>query len=101
MTTKEKGPGRWRWFIERHDYGRSWVILPTWEQINPECQVKELVLHQLVPIEVQYQDSRQLVSVVGQCVLTGNEPITAFFSAEEAQDLMDALWAAGMRPSRH
>jgi hypothetical protein len=74
------------WFVQKQDYGRQVVIMPAQVLMSDEWR-----LMTYVPTEQK---------IMGKNVITGNEPLGCFFSPEEAQDLMDAMWEAGMRPTR-
>lgn len=90
---KDFDPMRRRWFVERKDFGRQIAIVCAYESTDGQLQL------------LQYEPSGHESSppcplrYKADC-LTGCEPMTAFFSHDEAQELMDAMWEAGLRPTR-
>lgn len=75
-----------RWYVAKQDFGRRVAIVQTLEDAKGQFRI--LVPTPVGPIQYAYN------------VLVGNEPMEALHTPAEAQELMDALWQAGLRPSR-
>lgn len=90
-------PKRIRWFVDRQDYGRTWSIQPALED-----EGGNIVLCELDPPRFPEQTVKRerAFFIASGNVLIGCQSVTSFYSPAEAQQLMDALWEAGMRPSR-
>jgi len=78
--------GPWRFFVDRMDYGRVVSIVFTKAVMRDELHI-----HALIPTGR---------CIMGQQQMQGNESATTFFTKEEAQNLVDALYEAGLRPTR-
>ena len=75
------------------DLGRSVAIVPC--EVGPEDQ---LAVCRISPRDLMNQDATCIVGRSG--VLEGNQDYTNMCPPEEAQQLMDAMWDAGLRPTR-
>jgi hypothetical protein len=94
-------PVRRRWFVERVDYGRRWSIVPAEE--DAEGRLRLLDLSPTVRIWNRDKEDFDIVPGVpmhGENTIHGCERFSSFSCRAEVQELMDALWEAGMRPSR-
>lgn len=99
MDKYEFIPKRRRWFVQRNDYGRSWSIQPVEEDAQGYIRTCEIIPGRKYP-NLQDQPIGTRSAMQPGNTLTGCEDWTSFCTPEEAQGLMNALWEAGMRPSR-
>lgn len=76
---------RERFFVRREDYGRTWFIVPAFEDTDGHLHLMRM----------------EIASTVwGRNILTGSEPSGTWFTREAVQELMDGLWESGLRPTR-
>ena len=84
--------GKWKFAAQRMDYNRTCGIIFAVEQD------RDLFLHELKPIKCNL--GLEYLKIRGRAPITGNEPATSLFTNDEGQQLFDALYEAGFRPSR-
>ena len=80
---------RWKFHVAREDYDRRVTILITREDADGG-----LALFEPRPVEHQQH------AVQPAALLRGYEPSGAFFTKAEAQQLFDAMYEQGFRPTR-
>ena len=98
MDQPEFKPVRRRWFAAREDMGRRYTILAAAEDergfLMPCFNTWDIdEIENPHPI-------KGMMPITPRSLLTGNQHWSTIFMPDEAQELMDALWQAGLRPSR-
>ena len=83
----EFNPMRRKWLVERQDYSRTIAIGLAEEDIDNRLRL----------IEFQPKLTHPIPSLAA---VRGQEPASWFFKPDEAQQLFDALWESGLRPTR-
>ena len=83
--------GKWKFFAQRMDYNRVCGVLFAVESDE------RLYLHELKPIRI---NGSQYQTVHSRGQVQGMEPATSIFTNDEGQQLFDALYEAGFRPTR-
>lgn len=83
------------WFVGKLDFGRSVAIVPCHWMENGDLQICRIE-----PVPPREEDGYPVGRIGVDCVLEGMQDISNMCPIEEAQQLMDAMWDAGLRPSR-
>lgn len=88
-------PSRKGWYVQRGDYGREFWIIQTLED---ETGAYQLLTPVHKALETSYLPGWQ--ANPARQVISGNEPEACHYTPGEAQQLLDALWSVGLRPTR-